>query len=59
MKNCNLEKFGMTSLSLIETVNVNGGHDGTAYHIGKAAGEVVKFVSTCAFIVIAIFTPKS
>lgn len=53
------ENMGLSSLSYEEEIFINGGHDGVAYQVGKAAGEVVKFVSTCAFVVVLFFTPKS
>jgi bacteriocin-like protein len=59
MKKNSLEIFGFMPLNDQELNEIIGGHDGTAYQVGKAAGEVVKFVSTCAFIVVAFFMPKS
>jgi hypothetical protein len=59
MKTNLLDYDGFMPLNNKELIETIGGHDGTAYQVGKAAGEVVKFVSTCAFIVVAFFVPKS
>jgi hypothetical protein len=59
MKKSSFDALGLAPLNNQELIDTIGGHDGTAYQVGKAAGEVVKFVSTCAFIIVSIFMPKS
>ena len=35
----------MENLTINELIEINGGHDGTAYEIGQAIGTVLKVVS--------------
>jgi hypothetical protein len=41
MKRINLDVTGLKELNSIEIVSIDGGHDGTAYQIGKAVNTVI------------------
>ncbi|MBP7172977.1 MAG: hypothetical protein KBA33_02775 [Cloacibacterium sp.] len=46
-------------LNTEELRNISGGHDGTAYEIGKAIGDGIKRGAIIFGVVVAFFAPKS
>ncbi|HFK5575437.1 hypothetical protein KRE40_16365 [Elizabethkingia meningoseptica] len=46
----------LKSLTVTELKEINGGHDGTAYEIGKAVGTTVKYARYVALAVSFFFS---
>lgn len=52
-------KIMLELLNTEELRNISGGHDGTAYEIGKAIGDGIKRGAIIFGVVVAFFAPKS
>ncbi|WP_312081835.1 hypothetical protein [Empedobacter sp.] len=48
----------LQKLSNEEMININGGHDGTAYNAGKAVGEAITKVGAFLGVIAYIIVPK-
>lgn len=52
MNTINLESIGFKEMTTQETLMVEGGHDGTAYQIGKALHSVITRLADVATSII-------
>ncbi|MFT3945877.1 MAG: hypothetical protein QM763_02790 [Agriterribacter sp.] len=41
-KTINISSINLSELSLDETIDISGGHDGGSYNFGKAVGESIR-----------------
>lgn len=49
----------LEELTIEECININGGHNGTSYNIGRIVGDAVARAAVVIGIAVLILMPKS